>query len=175
MLSSNNSFRLAKMALALAAALLVSACFRPLYGPTASGQSARAVLGSIDVKPIPDIAGHYLREELLFLFTGGAESVSSDAAYTLTVKLAESSQAVALDSTGGRADAASFTITATYTLADLKGKKLNEGTVSASASIDRLSQRFAAVRAVRDARIRVSKTLAEQIEANLTAYFSSKS
>mgnify|MGYP003332062961 FL=1 len=116
MLSSNNSFRLAKMALALAAALLVSACFRPLYGPTASGQSARAVLGSIDVKPIPDIAGHYLREELLFLFTGGAESVSSDAAYTLTVKLAESSQAVALDSTGGRADAASFTITATYTL-----------------------------------------------------------
>ena len=170
---SRASDRIVKLTLAFFVTLLVTACMKPLYGPTASGSSIRSVLSSIDVKHIPDVAGHYLREELLFVFNGGSESDQSTPTYTLTVSLSESSQAVALDSTGGRADAASLTISAKYTLTDLKGKKLNEGVASASASIDRLSQRFAAVRAVRDARIRVSKTLAEQIEAQLAAYFSS--
>lgn len=171
---SRSAYQIAKTVLALLAVVFVSACFKPLYGPTGSGGSIRTVLSAIDVKPIPDEAGYYLRKELLFSFNGGTETDASAASYKLSVTLTESSQAVALDPTGGRADAAALTITANYVLTDLKNKKLNEGVVSASASIDRLSQRFAAVRAIRDGRIRVSKTLAEQIETQLAAYFSSR-
>ena len=35
-----------------ASSLGLSACFRPLYGPTASGQSLQTVLASIDVPEI---------------------------------------------------------------------------------------------------------------------------
>ena len=172
MLSSNWSKTFTIVA-AMTGALILAGCFRPLYGSSIGGNNLRSTLAQIEVKPIADIAGHYLREELLYTFNGGAPVSSADSNYTLTVTLSESNQAVALDPSGGRSDAASLSITANYVLKDKAEKTLNEGSLVAAASIDRLSQRFAAVRALREARIRIAKTLADQLEIQLSAYFTS--
>ena len=168
-----------RFAALVALGLIVSGCVRPLYGEMSAANSVRPELQAIDVKPIGDVIGHYLREELIFNLTGGApDSQLASPKYRLTITTSDRTMAAALDtseSENGRADAASVQITANYTLTDLKGGKIVEGTVTASGSIDRLTQRFAALRAVRDAKIRVAKTLADMIHTRLAAHFASKS
>ncbi|MEI6572077.1 MAG: LPS assembly lipoprotein LptE [Alphaproteobacteria bacterium] len=173
MSSSETSLKFIRTGLIVCLALLVAACVRPLYG-TVNGENVKATLSSIEVKPIPDTAGHYLREELLFNLNGGAVPEEKASTYILSVSLSESSQSVAIDSTGNGSDAASVSITARYILTDTNGKTLHEGTSVASGSVDRLSQRFAAVRAFREAKIRIAKSLAGQIETDLAAYFVSR-
>ena len=173
MSSSETSLKIIRTGLIVCLGLLVAACVRPLYG-TVNGENVKATLSLIDVKPIPDIAGHYLREELLFNLNGGSVPEDKPSSYFLSVTLSESSQSVAIDSTGNGSDAASVSITARYILADTNGKTLHEGTSVASGSVDRLSQRFAAVRAFREAKIRIAKSLAGQIETDLAAYFVSR-
>jgi len=170
---SDRSFKLIRGGIMICLTLTLAGCMRPLYG-SVSGESVKATLSSIEVKPIPDVAGHYLREELLFNLNGGAVPEEKPSNYSLSVALAESSQSVAIDSTGNGADAASVSITARYTLTDMGGKTLHQGTSVASGSVDRLSQRFAAVRAFREAKIRIAKSLAGQIETDLAAYFASR-
>ena len=168
-----------RLALLIASGLVLSACVRPLYGEMSAAHAVRPELAAIDVKPMPDVIGHYLREELIFNLTGGApDSKLGPNKYQLIVTTSDETLAAAIDnneSAGSRSDAASVQVTANYTLNDLKGQKITAGTVTASGSIDRLTQRFAALRAVRDAKIRVSKTLADMIETRLAAYFASKS
>lgn len=163
----------------IALGLIVSGCVRPLYGEMSATNSVRPELQAIDVKPIGDVIGHYLREELIFNFTGGAPDTSlGPAKYQLTIKASDRSLAAALDTSekfNRRSDAAAVQVTADYKLTDLKGNLITEGSVSASGSIDRLTQRFAALRAVRDAKIRVAKTLADMIQTRLAAHFANKS
>ena len=167
-----------RIAALLALGLVVSGCMRPLYGELSAAHSVRPELQAIDVKPIEDVTGYYLREELIFILTGGApDSQLGPAKYQLTVETSDRTLAAALDtseSETGRADAASVQVTARYRLTDLKGGLVLEGSVVASGSIDRLTQRFAALRAVRDAKIRVAKTLADMIHTRLAAHFASK-
>lgn len=159
--------------------LLVAGCIRPLYGEMSATNSVRPELEAIEVKPIDDVTGHYLREELIFIFTGGAPVSQIRATkYILTITTSDQTLAAALDTDetkSARADAASVQVTANYKLTDLKGGVITDGTVTASGSIDRLTQRFAALRAVRDAKIRVAKTLADMIQTRLAAHFASKS
>jgi LPS-assembly lipoprotein len=171
---SDYTSRLIRNGLVIGLTLILAGCLRPLYG-TVNGENVKTTLSSIEVKPIPDVAGHYLREELLFNLNGGSVPEEKPSNYSLSVTLAESNQAVAIDSTGNGADAASVSITARYTLTDAGGRILRQGTSVASGSVDRLSQRFAAVRAFREARIRIAKSLAGQIETDLAAYFVSRS
>ncbi len=166
--------RLVRSGLALLGLLVLSGCIKPLYGNSVSGNTARQELAAINVTPIPDVAGHYLREELLFNLTGGSDA-SVNVKYKLNITLAERTVSAAVGTSTGRADAAALQLTATYSLTDLKGHVMTDGTAFATASIDRLSQRFAAVRAVQDARIRVGKVIAEQIETRLAAWFASRS
>ena len=70
-MSSLNFRGLARVALVAGLSLGLSACFRPLYGPTASGQSLQTMLASIEVPEVqwPDTYarfGHYLRSELIY-------------------------------------------------------------------------------------------------------------
>ena len=159
--------------LSLLALLVVTGCVRPLYGNSAAGNTTRQELAAINVLPIPDVAGHNLREELLFSLTGGAD-ISVEPKYKLAITLSDRTVSAAVDTTSGRADAAALQITAKFTLTDLNGHVLTDGSAYATASIDRLSQRFAAVRAVQDAKIRVAKVIAEQIETRLAAWFASR-
>ena len=52
-------------------ALGLSACeVRPLYGPTTMGVPLADELKAIEIPPIPDRIGHYVRNELIFAFNG---------------------------------------------------------------------------------------------------------
>jgi hypothetical protein len=57
-------------------ALCLSACeVRPLYGPTTMGIPLADELKAIEITPIPDRIGHYVRNELIFAFNGtGSET-----------------------------------------------------------------------------------------------------
>ena len=169
MSSADNSSnrRIGLLATVLLASLALGGCFRPLYG-TGSNQALLASnLAGVEVAPIAGLTGHYLREELLFSLTNG---VTAPARYRLKIDVTERTLAAAVDSSGGRADAAAVQVSARYVLSDLADKELTSGTAIASGSIDRLSQRFAAVRAVRDAEIRIAKVIAEDITTRLAAF-----
>ncbi|MCX8503101.1 MAG: LPS assembly lipoprotein LptE [Beijerinckiaceae bacterium] len=170
----NRAKNLILTGLAILSVMLTTACIRPLYGTSAGGSAVQRELAAIEVAPLNDLAGHYLREELLFNLSGG-NYTSLEHKYKLFVTTSENTVSAAVDTTSGRADAAALRLTAQFKLIDLNEKTLFESSAFATASIDRLSQRFAAVRAQRDSRIRVSKDVADQIQLSLAAYFSSRS
>jgi LPS-assembly lipoprotein len=174
---------IARRGLRLAAAALVaaalSACFRPLYGPTATGEPLKDVLAAIDVqavatKPNRERLGHYLRNELAFGLDGSGEP--SPKRYKLALVVAESGSTPIVDTTTGRAVSATLIADATYTLTNFDGTEtIAKGVASASASYERSAQRFADVRAARDAEIRAAKLLADQIRTRLSVALVSKS
>ena len=160
-----------RVAAAALVAASVSACFRPLYGPTASGVPLQETFASIEVSPINAPPGqeritHYLRSELIFDLDGSGQP--SPKRYKLAIGVAQNVVTPIVDAISGRAQSASLSAQARYTLSTLDGtRQLATGVATASASYERFIQRFANVRAARDAEIRVAKLLSEQIKTRL--------
>jgi len=170
---SSLSFKtLARVAVVAGLSLGLSACFRPLYGPTASGQSLQTVLASIDVPEVewpPALAntGHYLRSEVIYALNGSGSDTPKR--YTLKMTLAQSQTSPVIDTEIGAASSVILGGTLTYTLTSLDGKTVvTQGTATSSASFDRFPQRFANIRANRDAEIRLAKDLAQQVRTRLS-------
>jgi hypothetical protein len=70
---------------------------------------------------------------------------------------------------------ATLVVDATFTLTPIDGgETIVAGTAFASASYDRTQQRYAAIRAARDAEIRIARTLAEQIKTRIAAHFATQ-
>jgi LPS-assembly lipoprotein len=152
-------------------------CFRPLYGDVASsvegGASVRSVLANIEVGDIKERLGHYLRNELVFDLDGSGQQSADRKRFFLNVLVTESLDVVVVDYSTGRADAATLVATARYDLFDRRdGKNISvtKGTVIARASYDRTAQRFASIRAARDAQIRAAKSLSNQIRNLIAAH-----
>src|SRR5918911_5294110 len=163
--------RAARLLLAATVGGGLSACSRPLYGPTATGEPLRDVLAAIDVQKVAtktnrERIGHYLRNELAFDLDGSGEPRPKRYKLTLTVNDGLASPIV--DSATGRAVSAILNIDVDYTLTNFDGSQtITKGTASASASYERTAQRFADVRAARDAEIRAARLLADQIKVRL--------
>jgi LPS-assembly lipoprotein len=173
-MSSRDLARAARISLALAASLALAGCFRPLYGPTASGEKLQDVLAAIEVEKVVSPAGqerigHYLRSELIFDLDGSGRPHPKR--YKLALDTAETIQPVSVDTASGRADAALLNGTAKFDLKNAEGKSVFAGIARANATYQRDQQRFASVRAARDADIRVAKLLADDIKHRLAAYF----
>jgi LPS-assembly lipoprotein len=172
-MSSPDWTRLCRSAAALAVTLSLAACFRPLYGPTASGQQLDEVLAAIEVDkvavaPAYERFSHYLRSELVFDLNGSG--VAAAKRYKLALGFTSQIQTPLVDTASGRAQSATLVGDVTYTLTSLDGSQvITSGKASGSASYDRNVQRFATVRAARDAEIRLAKTLADQIRTRLAA------
>src|SRR4051794_17885775 len=84
--------RIARVAIVAGLALSLSACLRPLYGPTTSGASLQTVLASIDLPEIkwPDEQariGHYIRSELIYDLNGSGSDTPKQ--YVLKLALTE--------------------------------------------------------------------------------------
>jgi LPS-assembly lipoprotein len=154
-------------------ALGLSACFRPLYGPTASGEPLQAVLAAIEIAPVAtalpqERVGHYLRSELTFDLNGSG--IPAPKRYRLAMTFTEQAQSPIVDTSTGRAQSATLVGNVTYTLTSLDGKtEVTSGTATGYATYDRSPQRFATVRAARDADIRLAKSLSEQVRTRLAA------
>jgi LPS-assembly lipoprotein len=160
------------LAATAALALALGGCLRPLYGPTASGERLQDLLASIEVaEPITNVLqerlGHYVRSELVFMLDGSGQPKPKR--YRLTLNLNQSIQSAIVDFVTGRAESATTVGRATYTLYTGDGRVVTTGTATASATFDRTPQRFATVRAARDAEIRLGTQLAEQIKTRIAA------
>ena len=161
------SDRLSRFGLVCALILPVMGCFKPMYGGV-EGAALQNELQAIAIDPIPDRTGHYLANELRFLLNGTGSEVRPK--YRLQITLRERVQASLVDSTSQRASAGSIIIDADYRLISVQsGKPVTRGVAFTFASYDRSSQRFANIRAARDAEIRDARTLAEQIKTRLAA------
>jgi LPS-assembly lipoprotein len=163
----------------LAAALALTGCttsgsgggFRPLYAGGASGPVATN-LAAVSVVALEGRVGQQVRNELIFFFTGGAEA--PPAKYVLEITVIEGSQAAAVDPFSGRPEVVSLTLTTNFKLraagAGPSATPLFSGSTFARASYTASLQRFANIRAQRDAEDRAAKTLAEQIRAQIASY-----
>lgn len=153
----------------------LSACMRPMYATVASGPNTTPKqLAAVDIAPIKERFGHYLTEDLRFAFHGG--DPAPDFKYRLEVTVTRSVVTPIIDTATGRADVATMRAEAYFRLLPYEGGDvLVDGRATGSASYDRLTQRYAGVRAGIDSEKRVAETLAEQIQTRIAAYFSAKS
>ena len=164
----------ARLAFASMLTLSVSACFRPLYGPTASGEPMAVALASVQVDDVAmaqdqERLGHYLRSELIFGLDGSGQNATPKR-YRLKMQGSESVTTPIVSATTARAEAGTIIGTIKYSLETLDGTKvINEGVATATATYDRSIQRFASLRAARDAEIRLAKVLADQIKTRIAS------
>ena len=83
-------------------------------------------------------------------------------------------QSPVIDTISGRATAGTIVVDAEYRLVSVSGgAPIAQGVAFSAASYDRTNQRFANIRAARDAEIRDAKALADQIQTRLAASLSS--
>jgi LPS-assembly lipoprotein len=114
-----------------------------------------------------------VRSELMFLLDGSGQPKAKR--YRLTLNLTEGVQSPIVDTVTGRTESATVVGRATYTLYAPDGRVVTTGTATGSATFDRTPQRFAAVRAAREADIRLATLLAEQIKTRIAAVLLSAS
>ncbi|NEU10745.1 hypothetical protein G3T14_01190 [Methylobacterium sp. BTF04] len=167
-----------QVAFVVTLALNLSACFRPLYGPTASGEPMAALLASVQIDDVTmahgqERIGHYLRSELIFDLDGSGQP--STKRFRLKMQGSETVQTPIVSSQTGRAEAGTIIANVKYSLENLEGTKIiSEGVATSTATYDRSVQRFASLRAARDAEIRLAKTLAEQIKTRIASVLVTK-
>jgi LPS-assembly lipoprotein len=160
-------------------ALGLAGCFRPVYG----GGSAPAVtskgsvggdvasqLAAIDVKQIDGRVGGKLRNELIFMLRGGG--AGEPTAYRLTMKINQYGQSAIADPLADIPETRTITLTVDYELARAGTiDPIATGHTVATATFFTGLQRFANVRAQRDAEDRAATQAAERVRARLQAYF----
>jgi LPS-assembly lipoprotein len=165
------------LAIALSAAALAGGCLQPLYGEntrSSVGGNVRDALRAIEIAEIKGLTGHYLRNELVFELDGGGDAAVPKR-LKLNASVTDALEVVTVDFADGRADSAILVARATWSVVKLPGNEVvSQGTNMVRAPYERSQQRFATVRAARDAQIRAAKSLATlmrgQIAADLVSY-----
>lgn len=164
-----------KFAAAVLLAALLGGCeFQPMYAQTplfGSGPSLRESLGNVEVASISGRIGNELRNDLIFELTGGNGNPVG-APYRLTLVANVSSLNPIIDTQSGRPVVQMISFDVSYRLHDVVKDRivLNEHAL-ARVSLDRSQQRFANLRAVRDAENRAAKVVAEQIRSRIASFF----
>lgn len=152
------------------AALVLAGCdgegLHPLY--MSHSGTLQAELQSIVVDPIPDRLGHYLGDKLQTALNGtGAPAAPR---YHLIVLPRVAVQTPLISTVTQTATAATAVVTADYRLVPIGGgEPVLKGTATSAADYSRSLQRFANIRAARDAEIRDADTLAESITQQIAA------
>lgn len=178
MSSPDRSARLRRLALGLVlglAAAGLTACSdvpRPLYG---KGFGTVEGLRSIDVAAVPGRVGQQVRNELVFGLYGGAGEPTGKPVYRLELTVTSIDNAVGVERYRNLPSAYLEQITATYALIDVaSGATVTTGTSFANAAYDFSEQRYANVRAKRDAENRVASVVAGDIRNKLAVWFASR-
>ena len=152
---------------------LLGGCFQPMYGESTlfgAGAKLRDELRQVEILEIQGRLGQEVRNDLIFELTGG-QGNPVGAPYKLAMTITSGSQTPLVDVTSGRATSETITLDVNYRVLDVANDKvvLSEKAI-ARISIDRSQQRFASMRAVRDAQNRAAKLVAEQIRSRLASY-----
>lgn len=151
-------------------AMSLAAC-RPMYGTTSLGNNATYELSAIDINTIPGRVGQQIRNQLVFLFTGGNEAAAPK--YKLDVVYRQSVVGVLFKRSEDAAGQI-LSIDATFKLREINGKDiLIQSNSHARAAFDKHSSTYANVRAKRDAENRAARDIANDINVRISAYISS--
>ena len=159
--------RLAKALAGVALIGMLAGCqVRPLYS-TPGGTEGK--LASISISEAGDRVEQQVRNDLIFLFAGGAGE-PQNAVYHLEMDVTVRTVGVLNDVRDDIARSGRVTVTADYNLtrAD-SGETLASGKRSAVAMVDFPAQEFAKLRAIRDAENRGARELAELIRADVAS------
>jgi len=152
---------------AFALCLAMSGCFQPLYSEAAHPGVVDA-MRAVAVTPIKDRIGHYLGEDLIHDLNGSGSSPTP--LYRLDVTIALTTQTPTVESQISAASAATAIGEARFSLVRLSDNKvLLNAKAQSSAVYDRTPQRFADLRAARDAELRMARALADEIEVRVGA------
>ena len=162
-------------ALAAVAGFGLAGCgIQPLYGSgttTASGAKLSEAMAAVDITPIPGRVGQRVRNELIFLNTGG--NYAPKQRYRLNITLQESivDQLVQIS---GDARGQVYQLQASYTLIDLAtGEILYTGGAWSRAALTRYQEIFANVRARYDAENRAAREIAATIKTQVAVSLAS--
>jgi LPS-assembly lipoprotein len=170
------SARLA-LALAIAAATLGAGCqVRPLYLSEAEGGLLSPVpdLRAILINQPDSRVEQEIRNELLFLFRGDGSEVV-EPRFRLRMLVTSSTNNIAVGYVNDLPRGVIVTVNVTFVLTEIDTEAtLLTGSAVATASYDFSSQRFANVRAERDAETRAANSIAEQLNARIAAYFAAR-
>ncbi len=160
---------LASSALTLASAL--GACnVRPMYGELSTGGTAMDDLRAIEIEAADDRVEQEVRNELIFAFTGGGRA--SEPRYRLRIILTRIEGDLGVEKFNDVPAAYLMHVSANFFLLDkATGRQLMTGKSFANASYDFSNQRFANVRAKRDAEDRAAKVIADDIRTRIASYF----
>ncbi|MCA3605407.1 MAG: hypothetical protein IOC52_11915 [Methylobacterium sp.] len=142
----------------------LSACLQPVHAPQLGigGGTIAKELAQVSVAPIEGFLGYNLKSELDYLLTNGAPA--GDTRYLLTVKTQQTGATSIIDAQTARPQSVTLQAEATYELKDTQtGVIRASGRTFGSANYDRSGQRFATIRAQRDAEERLGKALAERL------------
>jgi LPS-assembly lipoprotein len=132
----------------------------PLY--MSHNDALQAELSAIVVDPIPDRLGHYLGDKLQTDLNGTGAALPPR--YHLVVLPRTAVQTPLINTVTSTASAGTVVVSADWRLIPVGGgAPLFTGTVTSAADYSRSLQRFANIRAARDAEIRDADTLADQI------------
>lgn len=178
-MSSPELSRFARLGVACLFSLALAGCFRPVYGgggavvtadKSVSGDVERR-MKTVDVKPIDGRVGTKLRTELIFLLRGGA--AKEQTAYRLEIApLFEEGQSAVVDPLSGVQETRTISLRATFKLYPAGSlDPIFTSDAVAIASYFASLQRFANVRAQRDAEDRAATQLAERIRIRVQGYF----
>jgi LPS-assembly lipoprotein len=168
--SKRLKFALASGLLAAVAILSAGCGWQPLYGPTASGADLKDVMRSVQISTVPGRVGQRVRNELVYLTTGGGESGAPQ--YRLDIAIRETVMNTLATSTGAT-EGQVYQLYTEFKLVSLKTDKVvMRGHSNARAAFDKVDSVFADLRARRDAENRAAKTIAEAIRTRLAGYLS---
>ncbi len=153
----------------------LAGCFQPLYGEnsTIGGPALLERMQDVEIMQIQGSIGNELRNDLIYDLTGGSGNPKgAPMQMIITVQSSVSTALVNTDS--GLPENQIIRVTANWRLikaGDPKKVPLVEGAGSGTATIDSSAQRYANYAATRDAEARAARVVAEQIKAQLAAYF----
>ena len=159
---------------ALAALLALGGCFQPMYGDRSiggTGTNLRNALRDVEVAPIEGRVGQELRNDLIFELGGGAGNPVG-APYRLHLTVATSSFSAILDPVSGLGQAETLALDVTYRLKDVSNDKfVMTDKATARVTVDTTAQRYARLRALRDAENKAAQVISEQIRSRIASYF----
>ncbi len=166
-MSSSRAITLA-LALAVLSALLGGCGFKPLHGQKNGGPGG-GDLAAVQVRVIADRVGQQLRNQLLDMLNPRGRP--SRPRHYLEVGLSETTERLAVQK-NSFATRANYHLTADFRLVDAaSGEVLFTGRERAISSYNISQSDYATLIGEKDAKVRATRTLAEDIRARLGIYF----
>ena len=168
--SDRRTRRALLLALGLAPTLMLGGCFRPMYAtPSDGGPALNERLSAIAVDEATERVGQQVRNALTFGLTGGGAPAAPK--YILHMSVTSSASSGIVDSRTNTPEIDTVVVTCSYGLTAVGSPEiLFSGRVYGRKSYDRGLQRFAALRAQRDAENDSAKLVADQLKTRLAIF-----